>query len=222
MNADLPDRKSRLVLFNKPFNVLSQFTDDDNRKTLADYIPEKGIYAAGRLDKDSEGLLLLTDNGKLQQQIAHPAKKTWKTYLVQVEGAPHQKAIEQLISGVQLKDGMTKPAKVRKISEPGWLWPRIPPVRYRKTVPDHWLEIKIREGKNRQVRRMTAAVGLPTLRLIRIQIGQWMLGQLQPGEYLIKEVSGVINNELDATHHRSGHHRKRQSVSNGKRNKRSR
>ena len=182
----MPGKKSkntRLLLFNKPFNVLSQFTDSDGRPTLGNFKKEKGVYAAGRLDRDSEGLLLLTDNGKLQHQLAHPDKKTWKTYYAQVEGAPDKNAVEHLAQGVALKDGMTLPAKVTMVEQPDWLWPREPPVRYRKTVPDHWLKIQIHEGRNRQVRRMTAAVGLPTLRLIRTKIGQWELRKLQPGEY---------------------------------------
>ena len=176
---------SNLLLFNKPFNVLCQFTDEPEfkaqRQTLADYLDQPGFYAAGRLDRDSEGLLLLTDDGLLQQQITHPKTKQPKTYLVQVEGTLTAQAINQLSAGVKLKDGMTRPAKVRQVSEPGWLWTRNPPVRERKNIPTSWLELIITEGKNRQVRRMTAAVGFPTLRLIRTQIGKWKLGSLKPG-----------------------------------------
>lgn len=171
-----------ITLLNKPFNVLCQFTDQDGRQTLADYVKQPGIYAAGRLDKDSEGLLLLTDNGPLNALITHPQNKMWKTYVVQVEGAPNQQLIDQLCQGVLLKDGMTKPAKVRLIEQPNWLWPRNPPVRERKSVPDHWLQIEINEGRNRQVRRMTAHVGLPTLRLIRTAIGPFKLAGLGLGE----------------------------------------
>ena len=176
-----------LVQFNKPYDVLSQFTDGDGRKTLADYITLKNIYAAGRLDKDSEGLLLLTDDGHLQNQISNPSKKLEKYYWVQVEGEVSEQAIKDLKRGVQLKDGLTKPARVSVIAEPDNLWSRNPPVRFRKTIPTQWLEIVISEGKNRQVRRMTAAVGYPTLRLIRHRIDRWRLGDLQPGESRILE-----------------------------------
>ena len=178
---------SKLILFNKPYDVLSQFTDGAERKTLADYISIKKVYAAGRLDKDSEGLLLLTDNGKLQDKIANPDNKLTKRYWVQVEGEVGDKAIELLKKGVKLKDGLTKPAEIICIAEPDNLWPRIPPVRFRKTIPTQWLEVAIREGKNRQVRRMTAAVGHPTLRLIRHKIGDWGLDGLAPGESRILE-----------------------------------
>lgn len=176
-----------LLLLNKPFRVLSQFTDESKsaekkRDTLANYITHKNCYPAGRLDYDSEGLLLLTDDGKLQQHIANPKFKLPKTYWVQVEGAEDINAIEQLRQGVMLKDGQTKPALVELIDEPA-LWARTPPVRFRQSIPTHWLSITITEGKNRQVRRMTAAVGLPTLRLVRTQIGEWQLNDLQPGEY---------------------------------------
>jgi len=177
---------SELLLFNKPFNVLCQFTDEpefkDQRQTLADFIDQPGFYAAGRLDRDSEGLLLLTNDGKLQQQIANPKHKQPKTYLVQVEGDISKEAIKQLQQGVTLKEGLTRPAKARKIAEPKWLWPRNPPIRERKNIPTTWVELIITEGKNRQVRRMTAAVGFPTLRLIRTQIGDYQLKNLQPGE----------------------------------------
>ncbi|MEH6634134.1 MAG: pseudouridine synthase [Halioglobus sp.] len=173
---------SKIILFNKPFQVLSQFTDEQNRATLANYLTAPGFRVAGRLDYDSEGLLLLTDNGQLQQQIANPRHKRWKTYLVQVEGEVGDEAIQQLVQGVQLKDGPTLPALAKQVDTPV-LWPRTPPVRVRKTVPDSWLELSIREGRNRQVRRMTAAVGLPTLRLVRARIGDWSLEGLLPGEY---------------------------------------
>ncbi len=172
----------RIILFNKPFRVLSQFTDPDGRATLADYFSLPHFRAAGRLDYDSEGLLLLTDDGRLQQRIANPAQKMWKTYLVQVEGEVSVEALERLAAGVTLKDGATLPARVRAVDAPA-LWPRDPPVRARKSVPDSWLEIAIREGRNRQVRRMTAAVNLPTLRLVRTRVGDWSLGDLAPGEY---------------------------------------
>ena len=178
---------SRLILFNKPFGVLSQFTDrgnaDSPRPTLSRYIPLRGVYPAGRLDRDSEGLLLLTDDGRLQARIADPRHKMPKTYLVQVEGRPDAAALDALRGGVTLKDGPTRPAEVTPIDPPASLWPRDPPVRFRKSVPDSWLRLTIREGRNRQVRRMTAAVGHPTLRLIRVQIGPWALDWLLPGEW---------------------------------------
>jgi 23S rRNA pseudouridine2457 synthase len=176
----------KLVLFNKPYDVLCQFRDSDGRSTLADFIDIPEVYAAGRLDRDSEGLLLLTDDGKLQHRLTAPGKKTWKRYLVQVDGDISDEAVTRLRSGVTLKDGETMPAKVRKIDEPDSLWPRDPPIRVRKSIPTSWIEISIREGKNRQIRRMTAAVGYPTLRLIRVQIGEWELGDLQPGKFRIE------------------------------------
>ncbi len=176
-----------MILFNKPFNVLSQFTDAGSvgsaRKTLSEYIDVKGVYAAGRLDKDSEGLLLLTDDGRLQARISHPKHKMAKTYWVQVEGVPDDVALQSLRDGVMLKDGKTRPAVVERMDEPESLWPRDPPVRFRKTVPDSWLSITITEGRNRQVRRMTAAVGHPTLRLIRYRIGSWTIDGLDNGEW---------------------------------------
>lgn len=177
----------RLILFNKPFDVLSQFTDsgsaDSPRPTLSNYIDIPRVYPAGRLDRDSEGLLLLTDDGKLQARISDPRHKLAKTYLAQVEGLPDAAALQALRSGVTLKDGPTRPAKVRALPAPDWLWPRDPPVRFRKTVPDSWIELTITEGRNRQVRRMTAHVGHPTLRLIRIRVGDWGLEWLAPGAW---------------------------------------
>lgn len=175
---------ANLILFNKPFGVLSQFSDTEGRPTLADFISAPDYRVAGRLDFDSEGLLLLTDNGQLQQQIANPKYKKWKTYWVQVEGEPGAAQISQLKEGVELKDGPTLPAKAMRIPEPAFLWPRNPPVRFRKTVSDCWIELSIAEGRNRQVRRMTAAVNCPTLRLVRCQVAEWKLGDLQPGEHL--------------------------------------
>jgi 23S rRNA pseudouridine2457 synthase len=175
----------RIILFNKPFGVLSQFTDrgtPEARATLSDFINVPQVYPAGRLDRDSEGLLILTDDGALQARIASPRHKTPKTYLVQVEGEPDAESIDRLRAGVVLNDGPTRPAEGRRI-EPPRLWPRDPPVRFRKSVADSWLEIIITEGRNRQVRRMTAAVGYPTLRLVRVRIGAWELGDLMPGEW---------------------------------------
>ena len=175
----------RVVLFNKPMGVLSQFTDEKSqtsRLTLSAFGLPKRVYAAGRLDRDSEGLLVLTDDGKLQARIAAPRAKMPKTYLVQVEGAPEDGELEPLRRGVVLKDGRTRPAETRLI-EPPDIWPRDPPVRFRKNVPDRWLEITLTEGRNRQVRRMTAAIGFPTLRIVRWRIGPWSLDGLAPGEW---------------------------------------
>ena len=176
---------SRLILFNKPFDVLSQFTDAKSptaRPTLSAFIPVPGVYPAGRLDRDSEGLLVLTDDGRWQARIADPRFRLAKTYLAQVEGSPDEAALERLRRGVELNDGLTRPAKAEAI-EPPALWERVPPVRFRKSVPDHWIRLTIHEGRNRQVRRMTAAVGLPTLRLVRWSVGDWTLDGIAPGEW---------------------------------------
>ncbi len=173
-----------IVLFNKPYGVLCQFTDHESRPVLADFIPIKNIYAAGRLDRDSEGLLVLTDDGKLQNRIASPKHKLAKHYWVQVEGDITEQALQLLRSGVELKDGLTLPAEAKRINEPDGLWPRDPPIRERKNIPTSWIELSLREGRNRQIRRMTAATGFPTLRLIRHRVGDWQLDSLGSGEYV--------------------------------------
>ncbi len=181
---------ARLLILNKPFHVLSQFTDEiEQRCTLANFIHEKGIYPAGRLDYDSEGLLLLTDNGRLQHQISHPIHKLPKTYWAQVEGIPSEATLNTLTTGVMLNDGLTLPAQATLIDEPQHIWPRQPPIRQRQHIPTHWLKLTIYEGRNRQVRRMTAAVGHPTLRLIRASIGEWTLKTLAPGEWYEETIS---------------------------------
>lgn len=170
-----------LIALNKPFGVLCQFTGGDGQRTLADFVTHKDVYAAGRLDQDSEGLLLLTDDGPLAHRLTDPAHKQTKSYLVQVDGAIDDAAIAALRDGLTLRDGPTRPADARRTDEPHWLWPRDPPVRYRKLIPTSWLVLTLREGRNRQVRRMTAAVGFPTLRLIRTSIGRYVLDGLPPG-----------------------------------------
>jgi 23S rRNA pseudouridine2457 synthase len=177
-----PMKAEQLILFNKPYLVLCQFTDPEGRPTLADYIPLPELYPAGRLDYDSEGLLVLTNAGWLQHMIAHPRYKLPKTYWVQVEGIPTATALTQLQRGVELRDGRTRPARVESIDEPA-TWPRVPPIRERNSIPTSWLAITIAEGRKRQIRHMTAAVGLPTLRLIRHAVGPWRLGSLRPGEW---------------------------------------
>ena len=178
--------EQKIVLFNKPFDVLCQFTDQEGRQTLADFVSIKDVYAAGRLDRDSEGLLVLTNDGRLQNKLASPKHKTSKTYWVQVEGVPSGLAITALCQGVQLKDGMTLPAKVEIIEAPH-IWPRTPPIRERQNIPTTWLSVTLTEGRNRQVRRMTAHIGHPTLRLIRYRVGQWTIDGIENGQF--KDVS---------------------------------
>ncbi len=175
---------SKIILFNKPYGVLCQFTDKQGRPTLADYIDEENVYAAGRLDRDSEGLVVLTDDGKLQHKITEPKNKMEKTYWVQVEHDISDAALQALTIGVELKDGKTRPAKAKRIDAPASLWPREPPIRERKNIPTSWLELTIKEGRNRQVRRMTAAVGFPTLRLVRYRVGSWTIDGINSGEFI--------------------------------------
>ncbi|MBI5937201.1 MAG: rRNA large subunit pseudouridine synthase E [Betaproteobacteria bacterium] len=174
---------ARIILFNKPYGVLSQFTSEDGHPGLKEFIPLAGVYAAGRLDADSEGLLILTDDGRLQHRLTDPKHKLAKTYWVQVEGVPDEEALEKLRKGLDLGDFVTRPAQAKIIEKPAGLWPRTPPIRFRKNVPTTWLELIIAEGKNRQVRRMTAKVDFPTLRLVRARIGDYALGDLAPGEW---------------------------------------
>lgn len=180
-----PPESARVLLFNKPYGVLSQFTDREGRPTLAAYVHAPGVVPAGRLDYDSEGLLILTDDARLRERLTHPRHKLPKTYWVQVEGDPDDAALEPLRRGLTLRDGPTRPAPARLLPEPK-LWPRDPPIRFRKSVPTAWLEIVLGEGRNRQVRRMTAAIGFPTLRLVRVAIGPWRIDGLAPGEWRIE------------------------------------
>jgi len=178
---------ARILLFNKPFRVMSQFRPSGDKRTLAEFVTDKRMRVAGRLDFDSEGLLILTDDGKLVQKITNPSHKAAKVYWAQVEGEPDADALAQLREGIELKDRRTRPADAKIIAEPEGLWPRDPPIRFRASIPTTWLQITLREGRNRQVRRMTAAVGHPTLRLVRAAVGEWQIGGLQPGESRLTE-----------------------------------
>jgi len=176
---------SKIILLNKPYGVLCQFSDRQGRPTLADYVDDKDVYAAGRLDKDSEGLVVLTDDGALQHKITDPKNKMEKTYWVQLEGEISDEALQALATGIELNDGKTRPAKAKRIEQPASLWPRVPPIRERKNIPTSWVELSIKEGRNRQVRRMTAAVGFPTLRLIRYRVGSWTIDGIGIGQFVI-------------------------------------
>ncbi len=201
----------KIILFNKPYGILSQFTPADGHPGLKSYLPMHGFYPAGRLDHDSEGLLLLTDDGQLQARITQPKNKMPKTYWVQVEGELSTDALHQLRTGISLNDGKTLPAEVSALSPPQ-IWPRNPPIRQRKQIPTHWLELTITEGRNRQIRRMTAAVGLPTLRLIRRKIGPWELAELMPGDYRIETVHLPSAQTTRPANKRSQERRKRHHV----------
>lgn len=211
-----------LILLNKPYGVISQFSEHEKHPTLAELIKEKEFYPAGRLDHDSEGLLILTDEGNIQHCLSHPKHKQPKTYWVQVDGEITEDAVAALIKGVKLKDGLTQPAKVKKITEPE-LWPRNPPVRYRAEIPTSWCEIIITEGKNRQVRRMTAAVGFPTLRLIRVSIGEFTIDGLSPGESRKISTPPQLLEQADAIkllgtpRHRRSNHSQGRKVSSSRR-----